>query len=286
MATGIVYTIQKNDTITSIADGVNSCYGVTVDAIEQANPNVNPNNLQVGTTLAIPAQPAPQPSSSGFSSQPLVKAQNIGYWDWTWAATNTAPQGATLGFAMSGYADPTDALQSSQPIYDALFGTKIITLGGGTDPGYFTSSTLDSINQAITSGQFDAYQGIAYDVESGDSGLEDAFATSFQLAYARGFLVVVTVSHSAPYGVPDAQALMTSFFSSPYIDFLSPQLYTSGQEPTNDFTTASGVEWTDYATAKAAVIPSIIQSSYYDNAQTTFATYGVTTKGYICWDQT
>lgn len=288
MTNGIVYTIQSGDTLTTIANGVNSCYGVTVDGIEQANPSVNPNNLQVGATLAIPAQktPAPQPSSGGTSSQPLVRAQNIGYWDWTWAPTGTAPQGATLGLAFSGYADPTQALQSSQAVIDKLFGVKFLTLGGGNDAGKFTAAVLASIDQAITSGQFDAYQGLAFDIEEGDSGLEDAFATSFQLAYARGFQVLVTVSHSAPYGVSDAQALMTSLFSSPYIDFLSPQLYTTGEETTNDFTTTAGVTWQQYATAKAAVIPSIVQSSYYANAQTTFATYGVTTRGYVCWNQT
>lgn len=48
------YTVQAGDTLTSIAQK----YGVTVDAIIQANGLTNPNNVLVGTVLIIP-QPAP-----------------------------------------------------------------------------------------------------------------------------------------------------------------------------------------------------------------------------------
>jgi len=169
---------------------------------------------------------------------------------------------------------------------NSLQGTKYVTFGGGNSLGSFTASLLTSINNAISAGTFAAYQGIAYDVESGDSGLEDAFEASFQLAKSNGFQVLVTVSHSAPYGISDAQTLMTSFFTSAYIDFLSPQLYTSGDKTANNHQTTSGttVTWDQCASAKALAIPSIVSTSLYSDAETAFATYGVNTAGYIRWN--
>ena len=61
---GFLYTIRAGDTFFSLA----SRFGVTVQALTSANPGVNPNNLQVGQQICIPA-PAPTPSPgtcSGF----------------------------------------------------------------------------------------------------------------------------------------------------------------------------------------------------------------------------
>ena len=75
---------------------------------------------------------------------------------------------------------------------------------------------------------------------------------------------------------------MQSFFKDENIDFLSPQLYTTGKETTNDYTFAR-VPWKDYATAKAATIPSIVHPSYYADAVAFFQRQGVTLKGYVRW---
>lgn len=141
------------------------------------------------------------------------------------------------------------------------------------------------MNSAISSGAFAGYAGIVYDVEEGDSGLAQAFRESFAAAKAKGFRVLVTVSHSAPYGISDSAALMRSFFPNGDIDLLSPQLYTSGYETANDFTTGYGVQWSEYAAAKATVVPSIVTASLYDSAKTFFASQGVATTGFIQWAQ-
>lgn len=47
---GFLYTVQPGDTFFLLAQR----FGVTVAAIEQANPGVNPNSLQIGQTLCIP----------------------------------------------------------------------------------------------------------------------------------------------------------------------------------------------------------------------------------------
>jgi LysM repeat protein len=45
-----LYTIQAGDTFFTLAQR----FGTTVQAIQQANPGVNPNNLQIGQQICIP----------------------------------------------------------------------------------------------------------------------------------------------------------------------------------------------------------------------------------------
>lgn len=96
-------------------------------------------------------------------------------------------------------------------------------------------------------------------------------------------IVLVTISHSAPYGFQDAAVLMDSFLSSSHIDFLSPQLYTSGTETQNDYATSHGVTWQSYAGARPQIIPSIVTSNLYQDARNYFRNCGVNTTGYIQW---
>jgi len=59
---GFYYTIKAGDTLYNLALQFN----VTVDAIIRANPGINPNNLQIGQVICIPAAAPPTPSCSGF----------------------------------------------------------------------------------------------------------------------------------------------------------------------------------------------------------------------------
>lgn len=277
MVTAIKYTIQPGDSYWGIASNINACTGVTAQDIEAANPGVSASGLQVGQVINIPAtggqpQPVPQP----------VAAPNVGYWRKTWVAC-TAPAGATMGLAFSGWTDPNSALSNSAPVVDGLVGVKYITLGGGNENGAFSASALSQIVTAINGGRFAAYQGIAFDVEEGDSGLAAGFQQAFAAAKAKGFKVLVTVSHSAPYGIADAPALMSAFFQDGNIDVLSPQLYTSGSETANDWATTAGVTWEQYAGARAAIVPSVVSADLYVAAQQVLAGSGVTTQGYVVW---
>jgi hypothetical protein len=97
--------------------------------------------------------------------------------------------------------------------------------------------------------------------------------------------VLVTVSHSAPYGIGDAAALMRSFFPNADIDYISPQLYTSGTESYNDYSTLYGVQWSEYGASRGVVIPSIVTQSLYDSAASYFSSQGVYIDGYVKWSQ-
>ncbi|WBX78209.1 hypothetical protein PG911_08125 [Tenacibaculum ovolyticum] len=211
--------------------------------------------------------------------------ENIGYWNWTWETDNQSPEGTTLSIAFSGYSNAQEAINNSLSKKDKLSGEKYISVGGGNEAGAFTQNILESLTLSIQNGDFEGYDGIAYDVEEGESGLENYFAASFQAAKNKGLKVLVTVSHSAPYGISDARELMYSFFSNENIDIISPQLYTTGQELENDYDTSQGVLWNDYENCKAAIVPSIVKASMYINAQEYFARLGLTLQGYIQWSQ-
>jgi LysM repeat protein len=51
------YTIMKGDTLSSIA----SRLGTNVQTLENLNPSVNPNDLQIGQVIIVPAVPGPSP---------------------------------------------------------------------------------------------------------------------------------------------------------------------------------------------------------------------------------
>lgn len=276
------YTVIAGDSYAKIASELNSCTGMTYQAIEQANPGIDPNALVIGQVIAIPQTSNVTPPSP---VEPASDANVCGFWRWTWSKTSTAPAGTNLGIAFSGWTDPATALQNSAHLKNSLPGSKYICVGGGNSNGEFTSSSLSSITSAINAGSFAGYDGIAYDVEEGNSGLESLFEQSFAAAKANGLKVLITVSHSAPYGISDANMLMQSFFANGNIDYLSPQLYTTGQETANDYATSGGVTWTQYASAKAAVIPSIVDAGLYQSAQAHFQQQGVTLSGFIQWSQ-
>ena len=58
---GTLYTIRAGDTIYNLANR----YNVSVNDILKANPGIDPNNLQIGQVICIPAATPPQPSCPG-----------------------------------------------------------------------------------------------------------------------------------------------------------------------------------------------------------------------------
>lgn len=281
---GFRYTIRSGDSYSKIATELNKCHGLSLANIESANPSIDPNVLQVGQVLNIPSTVSLAPSPPG------VPATYMGYWLWTYSSGNSLP-GANIGIAFSGWADVDTALSDSAAKLGQLVGKKFLCIGGGNSNGAFTSTVLTNLNAAIMVGKLSGYDGIAYDVEVGDCGLAAAFSASFATARNAGLEVLVTISHSAPYGISDRSELMSTFFADTNINYLSPQLYTTGKEATNDYTTTGGVTWELYKGAKPAIIPSLVSASYYNSAELGkdavifFSEQGVCIEGYIQWSQ-
>jgi len=223
-------------------------------------------------------------AASAPVASPAVVNAVLGYWDWTWEVSG-APSGATFGVAFNGWADPSQALSDSEDVYSSLVGDKYISIGGGNNNGRFTRSKLQALVTSINSGNFEKYDGIALDVEECDSGLETEFTQALAAAKAKGMKTMVTISHSAPYGCDDAKQLMQLFFADGNTDYLSPQMYTSGEEQTPDFdeTTDAGVSFDEYTKSRAAIIPSIVDETHYAAVKDFFQAKGVSCVGYVQW---
>jgi hypothetical protein len=224
----------------------------------------------------------------------LAKAQTpslTGYYSWTWNANaTTALAKSNLSICFSGLTSVKEVLASCKSYKAAPGSQKYISFGGGNYAGRWTQSILTSIDKAANANSFTGWSGIVYDIGEGDKGLTNAFASSFKNSKAKGLKVFVTVSYSQPYligTVADANALMMSFLSNANIDFISPQLYTSGTETQNSYTVLNGgVPWSAYAKSRAKVVPSlVIGSRDYLDAVNKFRTYGVSLFGYVQWSQ-
>jgi len=211
-------------------------------------------------------------------------AQINGLWYWTWS-TGINGNGVNLGTAFSGWTDPDQAISESNSIKDKLPGSKYIALGGGNSNGRWSAAVLTKISTYCSQRKFSGYAGISFDIEEGDAGLAGRFQSAFAACKSGGYKVLVSISHSAPYGFTDAAALMNSFFGDGNIDYLSPQLYTSGNERSNDWTTAYGVQWSSYGKSRAQIVPSLVSANLYGNAQQNFSSMGVQTHGFVRWSQ-
>jgi len=212
-----------------------------------------------------------------------AQVEGIYFWSWSSHANVTY---TNLDVAFSGDVDPDRAISDSSSIYPKLIGQKYLSIGGGDNDGRWTETSVKKVQTYCSEGKFTNYVGIVFDIEIGDSGLSSAFTQAFSACKGKGYKVLVTVSNSAPYDIPDAAALMRSFIPDKNIDYLSPQLYSSGTEKQNDYSTNAGVQYTEWNKAAAKVIPSIVSSNLYADAKNVFQTrFGINTDGYIRWSQ-
>ncbi len=167
------YTVMAGDTYFHIAAQLAQCSGLTNYLISAANPGMDPNKIEVGQVINIPAsgsEPSPVLTSSPATTQtsspspvltsssapvPTPGTVQIGFWRWTWSQSHKLPTGCNLGLAFSGWSDLTKALQESSAVYSSVPDPKYITLGGGQpESGSFNAANLQIITSAINEGRF------------------------------------------------------------------------------------------------------------------------------------
>jgi chitinase len=136
---------------------------------------------------------------------------------------------------------------------------------------------------------YSGFQGICFDIEIAyETGLYPYFHTAFVNAKAKGLLVLVTISYSQPYGFPsvsESSSFMTNVLSDSYVDYISPQLYSTGSETSNVYTT-QGLSFSAYQNTNAKIVVSIVCASYYPSAQQYFlSNFNIPLSGFIQWKQ-
>lgn len=194
------------------------------------------------------------------------------------------PLDADFTVAFSGWADISSAKGDSSTVLGQAVGDAYIALGGGNEHGSFSSDSLAAATTAINNDELQDWAGLALDVEyCNASGLASSFQGVLAAAKSKGMKTLVTVSHSAPVGCPDQDALMDAFFQDANIDFLSPQLYTTGTETSPDFSVTSGSDITFdmYENARGAFLPSIVSASQFDAVVAQFPNLAV--DGFVQW---
>lgn len=144
-----------------------------------------------------------------------------------------------------------------------------------------TRASLNALDLAIDSGRLRNYNGICYDIEEGEPGLASRLEQSFSNAKSHGLKVLVTVSHSAPYNVPDAPALMDSLLVSKYVDYISPQLYGDGSK--QELTASWNYAWSNWKRVKVPVLVSIVNEKCFNDALRFCRQLGFTPVGWIKW---
>jgi len=85
---GQTYTIKSGDNLTKIA----KAHGVSLKALEAANPNVDPAHIKVGKTLQIPASAVAATPAGAPVAAPVAPAMPV-----TAPATTPAPAGTAGG---------------------------------------------------------------------------------------------------------------------------------------------------------------------------------------------
>lgn len=188
--------------------------------------------------------------------------------------------------AFTGWVDPDKALTEYQG--PALQGQRHVSFGGGNSNGRFTASRLSAVISSIKSGRVKSagFESICFDVEECDAGLGPQFASAFAEAKAQGLGVWVTTSHSAPYGCSDGAELVKGWLQDTNLDFISPQLYTSGAEICADFEPNDQLSWDAWKSTAVKIVPSLPDASHYGLAYQWFQKGNLPLPvGYVQWSE-
>lgn len=273
------------------------CLGsVALVAAKPVTPNQNPElsaweDELIRARADVPVDPAGN-KTYNRAKHPEEKCTRIrapgagivGYYSLSWTEKDSAPVNPDIGIAFSGWAEIYQAL-SSGPMIDSLHGRKYLSLGGANVNGHMTVETLSSVAENINYVKDAGFIGVCFDIEStqGENKYIPAMEAAFKAVKDAGLKVIVTTSHSAPIKSGAAKQVVASWVKSDNIDYLSPQLYSSGKEKQPQTVTSSGVSWDVWKGAKATIIPSIVDGSHWEATNRFFQNQGIPLGGYLQW---
>lgn len=192
--------------------------------------------------------------------------------------------GADQHFSFSGWNTVDQAIAEGRTVPGM---PSYLTIGGGNHNGVWNIQILNQLKNDLHKIKQNGYSGIAYDIEEcSELILPSYFSSSFAAAKQNGLDVLVTVSHSAPYGCSNKVELMHSILADPNVDYQSPQLYTTGYEVAPDFV-ADGVSWADYRAMhpNQSFVPSIVRDSQFPEVEAYFNNMGIRSVGFVQWEQ-
>lgn len=214
-------------------------------------------------------------------------------------ASVTGPKSANTFLAFYGFSDPIEQMKHvSQPQVGKTYNAPVFGGAGGTapnridpgfDPGYWSPAVVEQFTDTFLSSLGTAgWNAICFDFELGGVGADQSkgdltikmLEDLFERCKGLGLVVMVTTSHTAPYGFPYGADGSTAQWTRSWLataDVFSPQMYTNGI--TYDPTLSYGTSLDMFKGTKADIVGSIPAPSDYS----TFATQFEDAEGYFVW---
>jgi len=241
-----------------------------------------------------------------------------GYWEQTWdekAIRSTSTNSCVWHLSFSGWNTIKLALANAKPIVAG--GKNFLTLGGSNEKvpanGVWTQGHVTRAISDLWRVVDKKYDGIAFDIEHVEGSSEVDFSALFAATKKKNLIVLVTVSHSAPYKSRtgdvgyqvdrygkytkylqehqpsttfNGKSLMETLLADDNIDYMSPQVYTTGYETspdTKDYSSRNGLAWSKWAEHKSnwKFVPSVPNNSQYQKVVNAFSNLSV--YGTIQW---
>jgi chitinase len=259
-------------------------------------PNQNPQMTAwedeiIKSRVSIPDDPAGNTTynrakvSDAVSRKRGEGAEIVGYYSMSWSENpSQGPVKPDIGIAFSGWSEVYQALASG-PYSENLHGRKYLAVGGANVNGHLSVETLKKFEENVGYIKDAGFAGVAFDIEHTErEGLYiPAMEEAFKACKKNHLKVLVTVSHSAPIVSRSPGNIVDAWVKSDNIDYLSPQLYSTGKEKGPQFDISNRVQWQRWKGAKAAIIPSIVDATHWPKARDFFQNAGIPVKGYLQW---
>lgn len=156
--TATTYTVKSGDTLW----GISQTTGVSISNLEQANPNINPNDLSVGTVLVIPA------STTGSNSGTTTSTPTTGTASSTPSVSSVAITTSSTGAYNNAVTQVNTAVPVSVTVEDAQGNSITVpqsqityTITGTNEVSNPANASINSSTQEFTATQPGSYACVA-----------------------------------------------------------------------------------------------------------------------------